>query len=173
MIVAAGVGRAELVTGLLVVAALAAAVMIFDPKHRRRGVAFYAAWVVPGLGHVVLSRWKKGLVLFGLLGGVFLAGLALCGWRTVAFEDNPFYYVGQFGSGMTFLAGQLLGTPKAHPVDHLPPSWIDPGMLYVCVTGLLNVVVMMGVFDARIPVEAAPVAAAPAPEPAPAAEVKP
>ena len=133
-----------------------------NPASRRQGVAFFAGWFVPGVGHVIMGRWVKGLAIFGLLGAAYVTGLCLCGWRTVAFEDNPFYYVGQFGSGVTTWLGQTLSNPKAYPpVDKFPPSWFDGGMLYVCVAGLLNLVVMMSVFDVKK-------AAVPAPPPVPA-----
>ncbi len=161
--------KAQVAALLMVGLLLVVTTLIFEPAQRRRALAFYAAWFVPGLGHLVLGRWIKGLVFLGILGSLLVGGLAICGWRTVSFEDNPFYYVGQFGSLPTFLAGQWLGNPKAYPVESLPPSWIDPGMLYVCIAGLLNVVVMLGVFDVKL---AAPAPAAPAAPAAPSPEVK-
>lgn len=161
--------RSVAVASLLILAAMTMGAMLFEPGNRRKALAFYAAWLAPGVGHLVLGRWGKALSLFGLHGFLLVTGLALCGWRTVGFEDNPFYYVGQFGSGLTVLLGQLLSSPKAYPIESLPPSWFDPGLLYVCVAGLLNVVVMVSVFDVRRDPAAsgAPAAepAAPAPEP--------
>lgn len=159
--------RSVAVASLMVLAALVVGALLFEPGNRRKALAFYAAWLAPGLGHAVLGRWGKGLSLFALHGFLLFTGLALCGWRTVSFEDNPFYYVGQFGSGLTVLLGQLFGSPKAYPVESLPPSWFDPGLLYVCVAGLLNIVVMVSVFDVKR--EPAPAA----PPSAPATEIQP
>ncbi|MBI4565050.1 MAG: hypothetical protein HY716_10200 [Planctomycetes bacterium] len=135
------------VGGLMALGALAS-LLFGGGGSRRAGVAFFAAWFVPGAGHLILGRWVKALALFGLLAATYGTGLWLCGWRHVSFEDNPFYYIGQFGSGVTMFLGQLLGDPKAYPREDMPPSWFDNGMLYMCVAGLLNVVIMMSVFDA-------------------------
>jgi len=136
--------------------------------ERRRGIAFVLAWLVPGAGHVLLGRWKKGLSLFAMLAATYVFGLWIVGFRTVSFDDNPFYYVGQYGSGATFLLARLLGEKKAYPLPDMQPSWFDPGLLYVCVVGLLNLVVMMNVLDlkaAGVPVK--PAEAVPPATPAP------
>lgn len=162
---------------LLGIGLLGVVVNLFLPQgERRRGIAFVLAWIVPGAGHVLLGRWKKGLSLFAMLAATYVFGLWIVGFRTVSFDDNPFYYVGQYGSGATFLLARLLGEKKAYPLPEMQPSWFDPGLLYVCVVGLLNLVVMMNVLDLKAagapakPPEAAPAsppmaAAAPAPAP--------
>jgi hypothetical protein len=135
--------------------------------ERRRVPAFFLAWLVPGAGHVFLGRWKKGIFLFALLGATYLFGLWIVGFRAVSFDDNPFYYVGQYGSGATFLLAHVLGEVKAYPRPEVHPSWFDPGLLYVCVVGLLNLVLMLNVLDLKLESAAkpAPVAAVAAPEP--------
>ena len=143
--------------------------------ERIKGVAFLVGWLVPGAGHVLLGRWKKGLFFFSILAATYAFGMSITGWRPVSFDDNPFYFFGQYGSGATLLIAKLRGAEKAVVGSSLHPSWFDPGLLYVCVAGLLNLVVMLSVLDAKIvssaapapapaPVEPAPPAAAPAPE---------
>jgi len=134
--------------GLMLVGLLFSTVL-FEPAHRKTGAAFFLGWFVPGAGHLLLGRRGKAAVLFGILALLYVTGLYMSGWRLVSFDDNPFYYVGQFGSGVTALLGRALAEPKAYPIDAFPPKWIDPGMLYVCVAGLLNIVVIMGVFSAE------------------------
>jgi hypothetical protein len=149
---------------------LMAATMLFDKHHRRTGAAFFLAWFVPGAGHLLLGRPVKAAVLFLILATLYVTGLWLSGWRYVSFDDNPFYYVGQFGSGVTTLLGQLFAEPKAFPREDLPTKWIDPALLYVCVAGLLNIVVTVGVFDAVRPAPKASEAHPPGPAKAPEAE---
>jgi len=121
------------------------------PEGRRKhAFAFCLAWVVPGWGHLFLGRWKKAILFFCLLGFLHIVGLWLTGFRTVGFEDNPFYFVGQFGSGITALLGALLGSVKAYPRADLPLGFYSPGLLYICITGLLNIVVMMNCLDPRV-----------------------
>jgi len=141
-------------------------VTLLLPKgERRKGAAFFIGWLVPGAGHALLGRWRKGLFFFSLLSGIWLLGNWIVGFRPVSFDDNPFYYVGQYGSGATYLLSQFMSGGKAFPREALHPSWFDPGLLYVCVTGLLNLVVMMNVLELR--------ATAPAPVPAAAEAAKP
>ncbi len=152
-------------TGIVMAAALVLTALSWVVLGRgfaqRRGIAFLAAWFVPGMGHALLGKWRKGLFMFGLLAGTYAFGLWLSGWRTVSFDDNPFYNVGQYGSGMTMLLGGLLGDPKAFPRDDVPKSWYDPGLLYCCVTGLLNLVIMLSVFEVKAPEAGKPEAPAP------------
>jgi Family of unknown function (DUF6677) len=138
----------------------------------KRSMAFLAGWVLPGAGHVLMGKWKKGLFFFALLGAAYAFGMHIAGWRPVSFDDNPFYFVGQYGSGATLLVAKLRGSEKAILSQGIHPSWFDPGLLYVCVVGLLNLVLMLNVLDLKTAAApaAAPAAtppAAPPPPPAP------
>lgn len=137
--------------------------LLLKPGERIKSVAFLLGWLFPGAGQVLLGRWKKGLFFAGVLIPTWLAGMWLAGFRPVGWEDNPFYYLGQYGSGAAFIAGKWISPEKAFPRQDLPPSWFDPGLLYVCISGLLNLVVALNVFDAR----PGPMAASPGPSAAP------
>jgi len=152
--------------------------IFFQKGEKFRGLAFILAWLLPGAGHMAMGKWKKGLFFLALLGAAYAFGMHIAGWRPVSFDDNPFYFVGQYGSGATLLVAKLRGAEKAIVGDRIHPSWFDPGLLYVCVVGLLNLVIMLNILDlkaaapsAPAPAPAAPpvapVAAAPAPAPAP------
>lgn len=160
----------EWTVAVLLVAAGAALIFALDKAAgRRRAPALVAAWLVPGAGHVLLGKWRKGLFFFALLGVTYLFGLWIVDFRAVSFKDNPFYYVGQFGSALTMFLAKVISSQKAFPRDGLPPSWFDPGLLYVCVVGLLNLVVALNVLDVKV-AKASPAPAAPsAPTPEPAA----
>ncbi|MBI3856632.1 MAG: hypothetical protein HY293_13175 [Planctomycetes bacterium] len=144
---------------------LIAAGLISKKGERIRGLAFIAAWMLPGAGHLLLGRWKKGLFFFGLLAATYAFGMWIAGWRPVSFDDNPFYFVGQYGSGLTLLIAKLRGAEKAIVGERIHPGWFDPGLLYVCVVGLLNLVIMLNILDLKI----AGASAAPAPLDKPAA----
>ena len=140
-------GRIGLIVLGVVAFGLAASFTMIQRGEFRRAAAFWIGWLFPGLGHFLIGRWKKGLFFAAALSASYVAGLWICGWRVVTFEENPFYYVGQFGSGLTALFGALLDTDRPFRTD-VPVSWYDPGLLYVCVAGLLNLVVMLSVFNA-------------------------
>lgn len=162
--------RLELRAVLLAVAFVTVLVTCLVKKSERiRGAALLAAWLVPGAGHAVLGKWRKGLFFFAVLGATYLLGLWIVGFRAISWDDNPFYYVGQWGSGATFLVAQLMSLRKAFPRPGLHPSWFDPGLLYVCAVGLLNLVVMLNVLEVKRSVPPAP---APAPLPPAIPEAK-
>jgi hypothetical protein len=157
---------------LTLTAALVTSLWAARTGQTRRAVAFWAAWLVPGLGHLVLGQMRKAVYFFAVGAFLYLAGLWICGWRTVSFDDNPFYWVGQFGSGVTMLFGHLLGAEKSFPRPDLPMAWYDPGLLYVCVAGLLNLVMMLSVF-VGFATPPAPASAAPSAPVAPGTEARP
>jgi uncharacterized protein DUF6677 len=137
--------------------------MFLRKGERIKGVAFFVGWLAPGAGHVLLGKWKKGLFFFLLLAAAYLFGMWIAGFRPVSYDDNPFYFVGQYGSGVTLLIAKLRGSEKAIVGDRFHPSWFDPGLLYVCVVGLLNLVIMMNTLDLKVAAPAAaPAGAAPA-----------
>ena len=139
----------------------------------KRSLAFFVAWLLPGAGHVLMGKWKKGLFFFALLGAAYAFGMHIAGWRPVSFDDNPFYFVGQYGSWATLLVAKLRGSEKAILSQGIHPSWFDPGLLYVCVVGLLNLVLMLNVLDlkpAAAPATAAAATPPAAPPPPPAPE---
>lgn len=141
----------EWTVAVLVVAGVSLSVsLLAPPGERRRGAAFAAAWLLPGAGHALLGKWKKGLFFLAILGATWTAGMGLVGFRAVSFDDNPFYYVGQYGSGLMMLLSRVISPEKAVPRPD-DPGWFDPGLLYVCVAGLLNLVVALNVLDLRRP----------------------
>ncbi len=160
----------------LAVAFVVVVVTVSAKKSERiRGLAVLLAWLVPGAGHVLLGRWRKGLFFFSILSATYVFGLWIVGFKAISWDDNPFYYVGQWGSGATFAAAQLLSLQKPYPREGIPPSWFDPGLLYVCVVGLLNLVVVINVLEVKRSPAGAP-AAPPAPgasDPPPAAPAPP
>ena len=166
--------KAELRMVVLALVCMGILVSVFLGKSEgRRKAAFLAAWLVPGLGHVILGRWKKGLFFFSILGVTYLVGMWIVGFRPVSWDDNPFYYIGQYGSGITFVVAKALSAEKAFPREGVPLSWFDPGLLYVCVVGLLNLVIMTHVLDVKPSSAPQPEGAAPAPVAASPPEAKP
>jgi hypothetical protein len=144
------IARGELKAAILIAGLIFFLAGVFLRKGERiKGVAFFAGWLVPGAGHVVLGKWKKGLFFFLILGATYMFGMWIAGFRPVSFDDNPFYFVGQYGSGVSLLIAKLRGAEKAIVRPEIHPSWFDPGLLYVCVVGLLNLVVMLNLLDAK------------------------
>lgn len=119
-------------------------------RHRggRHFLAVWLGWAVPGLGHAVTGRPGRGVAFFVLLSGVYATGMTVLSWKPPPFEAQIFYYVGNLGSGLSVLATRLITDGPFVP-EGWPVSWYDPGMLYVATAGLLNIVVVLNLYQPR------------------------
>lgn len=105
-----------------------------------------AAWFVPGLGHFWLRKPRKGLVFATLLPLMFVIGLLLSG-RIFPFEPSePLVLLAAFanvGIGLPYflawMAGAGAGTVVAATYEY--------GNTYLIVAGLLNMLVVLDVYD--------------------------
>ncbi len=113
----------------------------------RTSIAAVLAWLIPGAGHVWLGRAGKGFFFFALVAGTFVAGCLLARGRTVTFDENPFYYIGQVGSGLTLGVTQWLASEGLPPRNESARPEVDPGLLYMSVAGLLNLLLVLNIFD--------------------------
>ncbi len=134
----------------------------------RASVAAALAWLIPGAGHLWLGRAGKGFLLFVLVAGLFMAGCLLAHGRTVTFDENPFYYIGQIGSGLTLGVTQWMASEGLPPRNESARPEVDPGLLYMSVAGLLNLLLVLNVFDLILGVTPGPGEKAEAQKPAPA-----
>jgi hypothetical protein len=98
------------------------------------------AWLIPGLGHLLIGRRAKALLYFATITITFLAGTALAEGRNLSFERDPIYFGAYlFNAGETGL-GWLL--TRHLELDHRIP-FHQLGLTYTAVACLLNVVAMM------------------------------
>lgn len=105
------------------------------------------SWLIPGSGYWLLgkSRSYRGVFILGLLSLLILIGVLLADLRDVKFNDNPFYYVGRFGSGLTWLVTIFLLSSAPAGIIHY--QYFDIGHLYLCVAGALNIVVLLTILN--------------------------
>lgn len=141
-------GQAIAVTGFTTFLLLWS-IALMQSRGMRYSLAVWLGWAVPGLGHAIVGRPLKGGVFFLMLAAVYATGLVLLSGHSISFEDHPFYYIGQYGSGLTWLLAELLGNQKPYPNSAMPVSWFDPGLLYLAAPGLLNLVIVLNLFQAR------------------------
>lgn len=105
-----------------------------------------AAWVVPGAGHLWLGRVQKGAVLLVTLPLMFACGLWLDG-RLFPFElGQPLVALAAFadvGIGLPYLVATVMGRGAGDVVAQN----FEYGNAFLIVAGLLNMLVVLDVFD--------------------------
>ena len=102
-------------------------------------------WLIPGFAHWYYGQRYKALMFFAIALICSILGIIIADFRFIRFLDNPFYYFGQFGSGLTWLLVTLL-TSEA-PRGLISMSYFEIGMLYVCVAGILNLVILLNLYS--------------------------
>jgi hypothetical protein len=102
-----------------------------------------AAWLFPGLGHWLQGRRLRAAIVGGILIGLFALGTWLAAGTNLSRERHFYYWSGQFLlGGPALLVEGLAG--RARVTREL--SWVDVGLLYACMAGLLNVLAMLDVW---------------------------
>jgi len=108
--------------------------------------ACVAAALVPGFGHALLRKWDRALVFFCSITLMFYLGLMLEG-RLFNPEFSGFFvtlkFIADAAIGMLYwvcwLGGLGAGEPRAYTYDF--------GNVFIYVAGLLNMLVVVDVFD--------------------------
>lgn len=100
-------------------------------------------WICPGLGHIAQGRVLRGAIVFVLLVGTFVLGSVLAEGSNLSRERHFYYWAGQFLiGGPALLAEALFG---AMTVSREIP-YVEAGLVFGCVAGLLNVLAMIDVY---------------------------
>lgn len=119
------------------------------PKRAKRaGIApewlVAATWLLPGLGHLLQGRKARGFVVMALLVGLFAVGTFLSEGSNLSRERHFYYWAGQFlAGGPAILTEVLSGRP---PITG-EIRFVDVGLLYASMGGLLNILAMLDVFN--------------------------
>jgi hypothetical protein len=98
------------------------------------------AWLVPGLGHLLIGRRAKALLYFATITTTFLVGMLLAQGRNLSFDRDPIYFAAYVFNGLETGLGWLL--TRHLELDHEPP-FLQLGFTYTAVACLMNVVAMM------------------------------
>jgi hypothetical protein len=96
-----------------------------------------AGWLIPGLGHLILGKWIRALLLFLSILGMFLIGLAMQGKiYSPSTGDilDVLGFAGQLGLGLLCGLAHAFGWGAASSVNTLA----DYGTKFIVVAGLLN-----------------------------------
>jgi hypothetical protein len=105
--------------------------------------------LIPGLGHLILRRWIRGVLLLISVLLMFMLGLAMHGALTsppgsgewVSFKTlNAFANV---GAGLPYVIALRMGMGEGIPTAQTA----DYGWLFLVVSGLLNYLIVLDAFD--------------------------
>jgi hypothetical protein len=106
-------------------------------KSSLPAMVFIAGWLIPGLGHLILGKWIRALLLFLSILGMFLVGLAMQGKIYSPSTGDILDILGfaaQLGLGLLSGLAHAFGWGAASSVNTLS----DYGTKFIVVGGLLN-----------------------------------
>lgn len=111
-----------------------------------------AAWGVPGLGHLLLRRWARALVLGGSVWVMFFTGLWLGGhlFKLSGADQGASSFltllpmVANAGAGLLYIFCWLTNTGFAEQAQLIT---FEYGNTFLLVAGLLNYLGMLDAFD--------------------------
>ncbi len=112
-------------------------------------VAPIAAWLLPGLGHLIQRRWIRGILLMLAVFTMFFAGLAMQG-KVYAFNTGDLLdmlgFVGDIGSGALYFVARSMDWG----IGNIHRAIADYGTKYIVVAGLLNVIAAVDAYHIAI-----------------------
>jgi len=114
------------------------------PNPAGPAIVAIAAWIVPGLGHLLLRRWGRALGFFLATAGLAVAGYSLRGEIFSPRSSDPFGalgFIADLGSGVFYFLSHLLEV--AGP--DLSRASGDYGTRLIAASGIVN---LLGVIDA-------------------------
>jgi hypothetical protein len=95
-------------------------------------------WLVPGAGHFLVGKWRRGVLLGLSIVGMFALGLAMQGKVYSSAHDilDMLGLAGDLGNGLLYVMSRVLGLGA----DSVQVTTADYGTRFIVVAGLLNVI---------------------------------
>ena len=108
--------------------------------------AAIAAWVVPGLGHLLLGRWGRALLFFVAVGGLVVTGYLLRGNVFPPHSGDPFGTLGflaDAGTGVLYYFSRFF---EAAGPD-VSRAAGDYGTRFIAAAGVVNALAVLDVIE--------------------------
>ncbi len=105
-----------------------------------------AAWIVPGLGHFLLGRKWRALILFSAIVTMFLMGVAMQGEFFSTGSESYLQTLGYFGElcvGLAMPLSRFFGYAGGNPLF----ASADFGTAYLVSAGMLNTLSILDTYD--------------------------
>jgi hypothetical protein len=114
-----------------------------------RPLLLVLAWLVPGLGHLLLGRYKRAAVFGFVVIASFVTGILLSGEVAGLQRGNPFSYlttIGCLGNGLLYFISKQLGIGLGDPTA----AGFNYGNTFLYTAGLMNLLVILDVSDIAV-----------------------
>ena len=108
-----------------------------------------AAWMVPGLGHWLLGRKARALILFGAIVTMFAMGLVMQGQFFTTSSGSYLETLGYFGEmcvGLAMPIARFFGYAGGDPLF----VSADFGTAYLVAAGMLNTLSILDTYDIAV-----------------------
>lgn len=114
-----------------------------------------AAWLVPGLGHLLQRKWARALLLGGAVWFCFFLGFRMGGYLFKYDGSEPGItgllqippMIGNLGTGILYLFCWFFGIGFTHEPAQAALPTFEYGWTFLIVAGLLNYLSMLDAFD--------------------------
>jgi hypothetical protein len=114
-----------------------------------------AAWLVPGLGHLLQGRWVRAILLGGSVWACFLSGFWMGGhlFSVSANEQGASALlqlppmIANLGTGLLYIACWFFGAGLSDDALHAARATYEYGNTFLLIAGLLNYLAMLDAFD--------------------------
>ncbi|MHC4390011.1 MAG: DUF6677 family protein [Planctomycetota bacterium] len=110
-------------------------------------VCLLAGWILPGGGHFLQGRTRRGIEYFCAVTFTFAIGLAITKGACVSYDQHQFAFYFQVLTGIPAFVGLMVdGTRGGMPHDSIV-AVLDLGMLFTMIAGILNLLIAFDAFD--------------------------
>lgn len=109
-------------------------------------VAMIAAWLIPGLGHIYVRRWRRGLAFFLLVLVSLLTGYTLHGNLYRVVPNQPLSVLGTLGAMGMGIPYFVLRYGLGYEGDVVGAGY-EYGTAFLLTAGLMNLLLVLDVWD--------------------------
>jgi hypothetical protein len=126
-----------------------------DPTPNYAWLIGVVAWFIPGVGHLMLNKWLRAVLMGGAVWVCFFLGLAMGGHMYDLSNGQPTSstllqvppMVANLGTGALYIVCWLLQIGFADDPQQAARATYEYGNTFLLIAGLLNYLVMLDAFD--------------------------